>query len=497
MLISDSLTCRKRRVKCDEAHPKCGNCIRVDRDCGYAPNKQKPRRKLPAYYLKAKEATHTNSHISCDDAQNLIPLLQDITGDVGPKTPSVPSTVEPKAIITTSTVVEDERPISHECFLPSPNSDNIDGLPDAYCKVGLPSPQTPPPCPWPTPEAESPNWNATIFGHFEEFSVGEPQTETWNTHARIELTQEETVFFEHYITMVGPVLDIFDPENHFTNLVPQLSLRNPGLLKSVLAVGACHLALNSPQSPDSGELPPSPIMLDIMHRNHGKLSGVFQTAENLYCEALEYLANNITYPMYAASDEILTTVMMISTYEMIRSHTETGKSNSIWGQHLKGAFWILRLQGNDGETSDGLRHAVWWAWVRQDIWAALREGRPTLTVWQPKTPLSDLPTAHLAERILYFTAKCVKYAAIQKERRNITDDIKIGEDLLRALDEWRELLPSSFDPIPCGSTQVLPKFAFSTPRNLFQPIWIHPPSHAAAIQMYHFARMIVLLINRH
>lgn len=66
--------------------------------------------------------------------------------------------------------------------------------------------------------------------------------EPWNTATQIELSGDELMFFEHYITAGGPILDLFDPARHFSSVVPHLARRNVGLLESLLAVGACHMA---------------------------------------------------------------------------------------------------------------------------------------------------------------------------------------------------------------------------------------------------------------
>lgn len=57
--------------------------------------------------------------------------------------------------------------------------------------------------------------------------------------------------------------------------------------------------------------------------------------------------------------------------------------------------------------------------------------------------------------------------------------------LTQALTDWYSILGSSFQPI---YKPVLP-----APDSFFSPIWIHPPSHAAAIQTYHFSRIIVAI----
>ena len=138
-----------------------------------------------------------------------------------------------------------------------------------------------------------------------------------------------------------------------------------------------------------------------------------------------------------------------------------------------------------------LQFAVWCAWLRQDIWAAFCTGRPTLTLHQPNNPLASLSSDALYQRIIYLTAKCVQYAATPK-KGNIVGYIKAGETLMRMLDAWKRILPFSFQPVPivasAASAQGSP-----VDKDRILPIWIHPPANAAAMQLYHFARILTML----
>ncbi|CAG8188181.1 unnamed protein product [Penicillium nalgiovense] len=60
-----------------------------------------------------------------------------------------------------------------------------------------------------------------------------------------------------------------------------------------------------------------------------------------------------------------------------------------------------------------------------------------------------------------------------------------GDRLLRALDDWHSVLPDSYQPVTVATD--------SGSNTVFPSIWIHPPNHAGAMQMYHFARATVLL----
>lgn len=320
-------------------------------------------------------------------------------------------------------------------------------------------------------------------------------SEPWNTSSSIELSSTDLTFFRYYIEVVGPILDLFDPARHFNNVVPHLALRNTGLLKSILAVGAKHMSLGLRNVP--GEDVPghhsSPNTSTPTSLAAAAATGLpseedpapTHMATQYYYETLHYLRQTLLYPSYAESREILATATMISMYEMFDA--DSASTSGDWEKHLRGSFWIQRSQDNDGESADGLRRAVWWAWLRQDIWAAFRAGRPTLTFWRPRKRLEELDSDELATRIVYLCGKCIAYASSDEMSRSQDPRHRIeqGDRLLRALDDWHRVLPVSYQPITVAGYPGL--------NDVFPPIWIHPPNHAGAMQMYHFARATVLL----
>lgn len=133
----------------------------------------------------------------------------------------------------------------------------------------------------------------------------------WNTEYRIELQSEELVYFEHFITDVAPILDLFDPGKHFASVVPHLALRNVGLLKSILAVGACHMAICQPQQNNESI---SPLPLGTPGSTMSAPATTSKIAEQYYYETLQYISQNLLYQAYTTSNEILATAIMISTY---------------------------------------------------------------------------------------------------------------------------------------------------------------------------------------
>jgi hypothetical protein len=140
----------------------------------------------------------------------------------------------------------------------------------------------------------------------------------WNTEKSIELKREEVIHFEHFINVVAPILDLFDPGKHFANVVPHLALHNVGLLKSLLAVGACHMSMMEPQQQSTEDHSiASPNTLPSIA---SVKSATGRIAEQYYYETLQYLSQNLLYQAYTTSYEILATATMISTYEVCREN---------------------------------------------------------------------------------------------------------------------------------------------------------------------------------
>ncbi|KAI9148214.1 putative fructose-bisphosphate aldolase [Paramyrothecium foliicola] len=340
---------------------------------------------------------------------------------------------------------------------------------------------------------------------------------SWNTSEPIPVVGDDLLYFRHYIDVVSPILDLFDAGKHFTHLVPHLATRNIGLLKSILAVAARHASRSATQpSYESREQnfraeehgsADSPAGSESFSCKSGRL------ATQYYYETLQYLSQTLSFQSYADSLEILATAILISAYEMFGSSGPF--NNSEWERHLRGAFWIQRCQDNDGESTDGLRRAVWWGWLRQDMFAAFLAGRPVMTFWRPKKSLRELNTDEYATRIVYISAKVVDFANVPSDAiaKDFQKRMVHANKLWEALQSWDALLPASFKPLPVSSKvanedggldSLSSKHSEPSPSvrsqggdahspAAFEPIWIHPSSHAGAMQTYHFARIVLLL----
>ncbi|RAL03154.1 Zn(II)2Cys6 transcription factor [Aspergillus ibericus CBS 121593] len=297
---------------------------------------------------------------------------------------------------------------------------------------------------------------------------------SWSTPTPIELSGQEYELFQHFVKNMSGWYDFFDPTRQISTTVPQLAMRNTGVMKALLALSARHLSIwhtYKGQGHDADA---------IQHSGYWRKVVDFpdvdrNSAVQYYYETLQYLNKAMQYPSYASSHEIISTSLLISTYEMVDG------SNRDWERHLKGVFWIQRYQDNDGECG-GLRQAIWWAWLRQDVWVAMRERRRVFSFWRPKRHISTLEPSELAGFASYLLAQCVNYASREEAAsKDIQSRLERGNELLYMLQEWQDYLPPEFRPLP-------------TPQHtdVFPPIWVHPAPYAAALQIHSLARILVI-----
>jgi hypothetical protein len=92
----------------------------------------------------------------------------------------------------------------------------------------------------------------------------------------------------------------------------------------------------------------------------------------------------------------------------------------------------------------------------------------------------------LASKSVYLLAQAVNYSSDQDAREGVNnlhariDRAKILHDML---EEWHRSLTIHFAQLP---------WPVNSNDDLFQPIWINPAPLAAAMQMYHFAKILLL-----
>ncbi|RDW89677.1 hypothetical protein BP6252_01709 [Coleophoma cylindrospora] len=293
----------------------------------------------------------------------------------------------------------------------------------------------------------------------ELVSIAPQKKNAWQGSEPAKLLDHEHAIFENFVKNVSRWIDLFDPTGCFSNFVPHLAMHDAGLMSAILALSSRHLSLH----PNSRE--------EQRDRNIGL---------QYYYETLHYLQKAMHYDSYTVSLELLATALTVSTYEMLDD------SGSGWERHLKGVFWIQRSQVIHGE-SEGLKSAVWWAWLRQDVWAAFRERRKTLSFWKPKKAYNTMTPYELAARSVWLFAKAVDYCSteeIEAGEESLQPRMERAEAIFEMLGEWQRYLTTEFTPLPLRR---------SSPADVFEPIWIHPPAFAVSVQLHCSARILLLL----
>ncbi|KIW28068.1 uncharacterized protein PV07_07752 [Cladophialophora immunda] len=302
-------------------------------------------------------------------------------------------------------------------------------------------------------------WEVRQGSNQEASRQSVPDYSLWKSPNALTLQDNEQHLFEVFVARISHWIDLFDPLQHFCTLVPRLAMFNIGLLGAILALSIRYLSLNSS------------VAAENLYERHDAL--------RYYHESLHYVQNAMQYSSYLTSLELLATALIISAYEMLDG------SRRDWERHLQGVFGIQRSQVIHGDTG-GLRAAVWWAWLQQDVWAAFRDKRKTFTFWRPVKTFGELNPWELAARAVFVMAKVVNYCAeIENsgEENNIQSRIDAADRLHSMLDDWERHLTIEFMPLPRQTNSG----------DVFKPRWIQPPMFGVAMQMYNAARILLVL----
>ncbi|ETN39661.1 uncharacterized protein HMPREF1541_05887 [Cyphellophora europaea CBS 101466] len=492
------LTCRSRRLKCDEARPTCLNCAKSSRECSYL--QQAP---VDDENTVSSATTDTRERPASGNLQDLRARVNGNSTIVGQRSiseeplafndSSLSDSFETEAFrgptdfvrspSTTASFTAGTAPyqwyelIAQDAwknaesyhYLTSHGSRwsfNSDGL------MTLNTLASPASSVIQSPETRAP----AVLASRSDPAYQVPDHQPWNTLKRPLLKPREVQYLQHYIDFVGPFLDLFDSHQHFTTDVLRLALRNEGLLKSILALAASHKSTYPVESQKI--LSVDSLLLGDQASRPQKSDR--ELAVEYYYETLGYLSQAMRIPGYAHSQEILANAVLISWFEAFESD-----SSQNWERHLKGVFWIQRSQDVNGESA-GTPGAIWWSWLRQDLWAAFRNGRRPLTIHVPTKLVNQLSPDELACRALFLQARVVSYASIEAhETADLEQRMAEGNELLSLLEGWRNAAPQN--------TLQLDVAFQSASKSAYPPVWIHPPIFAAAMQAYNSAKILLLL----
>lgn len=322
-------------------------------------------------------------------------------------------------------------------------------------------------------------------------------------------------------------MDLFDRDKHFTHLVPLKALRDALLRNAIAAVAAKQLGRVKGSKPFTGKQAQRPSAMEVMD-DTGEVDWFYKAA-NYYDKAIAFsrqylqaVSGDLDNPpspntqmalSMANSDDLLVAVSIFSLYESL-DNLESG-----WLQHLAGLKSLLGAvspsQQSQNQVMPSLtvgRLASFWNFARADYQAAYLNRQRTLldtediALWRScgleietdgtlyrstdnvkHDPSHSRVLAELvAHTLLWLILRVMNYLASDE---NSSARQSEWDMLSRQLDHWYGNLPDTFQP--CA--QIRHPASGRTQRSQLNEAFFSIDVCAAAMQLYHFARILLLL----
>ncbi|KAF1973597.1 hypothetical protein BU23DRAFT_133553 [Bimuria novae-zelandiae CBS 107.79] len=432
---SGCLTCRKRRVKCDEEKPVCGNCGKKNRDCQWETQETTFRGYRPPGPGRGSSSgtVHTEP-----EEMNIDPKDDQEDGDVA-LTPirrrnnlkssitagrNVDATMQSSGRATAG--LQDPSP---SAFLPIAESSSINNL--AGGRVAVPA----------------------------TFSTAVPSKEP------VPLIRRDAMLVHHYSEHLGRWLDGTDAARQFTLTLPEQVKHCSILLHAVLCFAARH------------------IRDDV-------------TAQEAYTACLNLVIERLNLNTALHDDDLLCAIVILRFFEQLNVPTESGSDEE---QHLvAGTSAILRSSYTTtvDPSAPTLREAAFWIYVRQCLYnATVNQQPPNIDFAVQLLPLPHSmkghhPLARLrletawANQMTWNCARVTDFCFGKSTTFELSLRMSQWQALWDDVQNWNESRPRSFDPIWRGHSGEYSVF----PEMIFTADW-----HVVSYGFYHFC--CILLLN--
>ncbi|KXS94643.1 hypothetical protein AC578_2244 [Pseudocercospora eumusae] len=343
------------------------------------------------------------------------------------------------------------------------------------------------------------------------------------THER---DHEMAYLIRHFTESIGPWMDLFDRDKHFTHLVPLKALRDALLRNAIAAVAAKQLGRTKGTKPFTYQQSQKPSAMEVLEDSNVDW---FYKAANYYDKAIAFsrqylqaVSGGLSNPpspdpqmaaSMANSDDLIVAVSIFSLYESL-DNLDTG-----WLQHLAGLKSLLKAmspsQQMENQVSPSLtvgRLASFWNFARADYQAAYLNRQTTLldtddmalwnscglevqqdgSLYNSPEHIKDDPrhcrvlAELVAHTLLWIVLRVMNYLASDE---NSTARQSQWEQLSRQLDHWYGNLPATFQPV----AQIRHPASGRTSRSQLTEAFFSIDVCAASMQLYHFARILLLL----
>ena len=272
------------------------------------------------------------------------------------------------------------------------------------------------------------------------------------------LTSQEAFLLQLYRNKMGTWMDSTDSERRMAVEVPVRALKNPILMYAILAYSSRHLAR----------------VADF----DGSVS------DGYYIKCLELLIPALNRDV-GDDAELLAATCILRLFEQITvRHSPMTDQES----HLMGSSAFISTQESCANRG-GLLEAVFWLFIREDIYAALCNQRPLKAdVWSCNVEINfdsgEINCCKWANWAVWLAAETVTFSfgpGGDDKAAALAD----WERLWSRTDEWRLKKPLAFAPIFVQDRDTSSGKYF--PQIYHSQIW-----HVVGWQYYHLAKMLLL-----
>ncbi|KAJ4857954.1 fungal zn(2)-Cys(6) binuclear cluster domain-containing protein [Trichoderma breve] len=506
---SGCVTCRHRKLKCDEERPVCQNCTKSSRDCRYV-ERAVFRSFDSSVLLNGKLKNSVDTREPFDDNQTWLSI--------------------PRRRLVTFINIEDpydyDSPSLPECDLENLDHSVAHNLDDETT-------QTPH-----TGKDETSDRDGDNLTHFSRTLNGDeplaiPRSND-DSHDNI-LTLR---LLRHFKEGPGQWMDTFDTGAYFSHKVTVMAATKPLLKSAVCALAAKHLGhCQTNMTRRYGEL--SDERRILLSPFDDRVDWHYQSAKH-YGYAIKHLKIAINLGAFETDDadkeELFASITILCTYELMDA------PGTAWSAHLSAL--PLFSPRPDAELILGspisiprapVSGPIFWSLARQDLLCSFISETQTrldlkdIRLWQNAGLVTDehgslMPfyisnaadveedarsnelvwlLGKIANHIAAGDALDPKHYALPPGQRplvGVTQEqlLERWNILIRELQNWRCSLPASFNPSArttgAEMTGAVEEEEESCPLN-FEKIWYEAPICAATMQSYHMA-CILLLTNQ-
>ncbi|KAH6872616.1 hypothetical protein BKA58DRAFT_438723 [Alternaria rosae] len=478
---SGCLTCRARRVKCDETRPVCKACGKKNRPCQW----EEPHTKFKDYRPDGPSSSRSAAGGTDEETETKEDMM-DVDGVDG-----VDNINRTEDAVRANSFSEEG--LSRNTSPRRRKNSRTDGTSEGpSTSVSSPSAQLSPGSPYFVPRSKSTTGGVSVASLLQSHdpdgmpegslpihtrqAMQQPNAHSHNRRDMLDgtrnysplpvpLTHEEALLVHHYTEHLGRWLDCTDATRQFTLGVPEKVKQCPVLCHAVMSFAARHCRKDA-------------------------------TAEAAYQRCIALLIERLNEQAASHDETLLCAIVILRFYEQLNVPSSTGSDDE---QHLAGCSAIIRSsQGNHyvDPSAPTLREAAFWVYVRQCLYNATINQQPpdidfSLQLHPTPSSLRDAhPLARLrletawANQMTWNLACVVNFCFDGKEPQNEKAyKMRRWNELWDLVQTWMHGRPEGFNAIfegPAGDQGCFPEI-------LFTADW-----HAVSFGFYHFACIMLL-----